>query len=66
MLYLLNAFSISNNTGSQENWLPGCNISFLEQILGKTQREEFPISGFLVNPLQKKIVIIPGPVMILT
>ena len=26
----------------------------------------FPISGFLVNPLEKKIVITPEPVIILT
>ena len=36
------------------------------QILGKTQTWVFLISGFLVSPLQKKIVIIPEPVMILT
>ena len=33
------------------------------QILGKTQMGVFPISGFLVNPLQTKIVITPEPVM---
>ena len=36
------------------------------QILCKTQTRVFPISVFLVNPLSKKIVIIPEPVMILT
>ena len=36
------------------------------QILGKTQTVVFPISGFLGNPLSKKIVIIPEPVKILT
>ena len=36
------------------------------QILGKTQTGVFPISGSLVNPLLKKIAIIPEPVMILT
>ena len=35
------------------------------QILGKTQTELFPISGFLVNSLWKKIALIPEPVMIL-
>ena len=36
------------------------------QISGKTQTGVFPISGFLVNPLEKKIVITPELVMILT
>ena len=36
------------------------------QILGKTQTRVFPISIFLVNPLQKEIVITPEPVTILT
>ena len=36
------------------------------QILGKTGTGVFPISGFLVNHLYKKIVITPEPVMILT
>ena len=36
------------------------------QILNKTQTGVFPISGFLVNPLQREIVINPEPVMILT
>ena len=35
------------------------------QILGKTQTEVFPISGFMVNPLQKKIIITPELAMIL-
>ena len=34
-------------------------------ILGKTQTEVFLISGFLLNPLFKKVVITPEPVMIL-
>ena len=46
------------------------NLVFLTrssfQILGKTQMEVFPFSGFLVNPLQKKIVRTPELVMILT
>ena len=36
------------------------------QILGKTHARIFPISRFLVNPLKKKIVISPEPVMTLT
>ena len=36
------------------------------QILGKTQAGVFPISGFLVNPLLKKIDITPELLMILT
>ena len=36
------------------------------QVLGKTQTWVFPISGFLVNPSKKEIVITPEPVMILT
>ena len=36
------------------------------QILGKTHTGVFPISGFLVNPLYKKLVITTEPVMILT
>ena len=36
------------------------------QILGKTQTGVFPISGFLVNHLYKKIVRTPAPVTILT
>ena len=36
------------------------------QILGKTQTSMFLISGFLVNPLERKIVMTLKPVMILT
>ena len=36
------------------------------QILVINQMEVFPISGFLINSLQTKIVITPEPVMILT
>ena len=36
------------------------------QILGKAQVGVFPISGFLFNPLERKIVITLKPVMILT
>ena len=36
------------------------------RIWEKTQAKLFPISKFLVNPLQKEIVITPEPVMTLT
>ena len=36
------------------------------QILGKTQTWVFPIFGFLINLLQKEIVITSEPGMILT
>ena len=32
------------------------------QILGKTKTGVFPVSGFLVKPLEKEIVITPEPV----
>ena len=45
------------------------NLLFLARrslhILSKTQTGVFPISGFLVNSLQKEIVIPPEPVMLL-
>ena len=45
------------------------NLVFLThpslQILGKTQTGVFQISGFLVNPLRKKIAITPEPVNVL-
>ena len=35
-------------------------------MFGKTQTGVYPISEFLVNVLQKEVVITPEPVMILT
>ena len=46
------------------------NLTFLTRpnlkILGKTQTRVSQFSGFLVNPLQTKIIITLEPVMILT
>ena len=36
------------------------------QVLNKTQTRVFPISGFLINALETKIVVTPELIMILT
>ena len=52
---------------SLETWVPKlASLTRLSlPILGKTETGAFPISGFLVNPLLKKIFITPKPMMIL-
>ena len=75
-------FSLNNSETVKAVTLAFCSISNISvetfvsnfvsltcpslEILGKTQIGVFPISRFLVNPLWKKTVITPEPVMILT